>query len=197
MEKSKQIKNVYYGTNTCELVEGGIVFYSHDSKDKVVGADEMTYDEYIDVQMKSLGKVRIYFLRCYMNCTMGFKGQVEKITKNNICFRQIFVSGMYSDGVMFDGKEDHVWVSKDGFKGFCVGDCASFFAEVYRYVKKSNGKLIDYALRNPENIKKIEPYELPSDDELRLQEIEQIICETCFLSDHCNRMHCILYKSKK
>ena len=89
--------------------------------------------------------------------------------------------------MMFDDKEDHVWMDKSGFEKYNVGDSVSFCAEVYRYVKTGNGKLIDYGLRNPTGIQKIEAYELPSDDELIMQEVEQLICETCFLSEQCNR----------
>jgi len=116
-----------------------------------------------------------------------FKGQIEKVKPKHICFKRIFISGMYTDGTMFDGKEDHVWMDKSGFEECAVGDSVSFCAEVYRYVKTGNGKLIDYGLRNPTGIQKIEAYELPSDDELIMQEVEQLICETCFLSEQCNR----------
>ncbi len=78
-----------------------------------------------------------------------------------------------------------------------VGDSVSFCAEVYRYVKTGNGKLIDYGLRNPTGIQKIEAYELPSDDELIMQEVEQLICETCFLSEQCNRNYCTMDPKKK
>ena len=46
--------------------------------------------------------------------------------------------------------------------------------------------MIDYGLRNPTGIQKIEAYELPSDDALIMQEVKQLICETCFLSEQCN-----------
>ncbi len=74
---------------------------------------------------------------------------------------------------------------KEGFENYKVGDCLTFFAEVYRYVKTGNGKRIDFALRNPQRIKKIDSYELPTDDELMLQSIDAIICETCYLNEHC------------
>lgn len=64
-------------------------------------------------------------------------------------------------------------------------------------VKTGNGKLIDYGLRNPTGIQKIEAYELPSDDELIMQEVEQLICETCFLSEQCNRNYCTMDPKKK
>ena len=53
----------------------------------------------------------------------------------HVCFKRIFISGMYTDGRMFDGKEDHVWMDKSGFEEYAVGDGVSLGAEVYRYVK--------------------------------------------------------------
>ena len=127
---------------------------------------------------------------------LEFDGQIEKITNRAICFKRIFVSGMYDDGMCFDGKEDHVWMPKEGFEIYKVGDCLTFFAEVYWYVKTGNGKRIDFALRNPQRIKKIDSYELPTDDELMLQSIDAIICETCYLNEHCSG-YCVLSKQKK
>ena len=106
---------------------------------------------------------------------------------------------MCPDGEVFDGKEDHVWMDKTGLEQFCVGDCLSFEAEVYRYVKTGNGKMIDFGLRNPSplSVKKIESYDLPSDKELMRQEINLVICETCFLSEQCNRTYCIMEPKQK
>ena len=88
-------------------------------------------------------------------------------------------------------------MDKSGFEECAVGDSVSFGAEVYRYVKTGNGKLIDYGLRNPTGIQKIEAYELPSDDELIMQEVKQLICETCFLSERCNRNYCMMDPKQK
>ena len=98
---------------------------------------------------------------------------------------------MYLDGSCFDGKEEHVWMSINGFEEYKIGDSVSFFAEVYRYVKTSNGKQIDFGLRNPEDIKRIPPYELPTDEELIEQSVNDIICETCYLSEQCNHVYCM------
>lgn len=98
---------------------------------------------------------------------------------------------------MFEGTEDHVWMDKSGFESFTAGDSVAFGAEVYRYVKTGNGKWIDYGLRNPTGIQKIEAYELPSDDELIMQEVRRTICETCFLSEQCNHTFCLMDPKKK
>jgi hypothetical protein len=191
MDNFNDFKKANYRKKVCASTEGGVVFFDPDSIKNVVGAEKMEYDEYLDVQIASLGKTRSYFTMCYFNIPLEFKGQVERITKDNICFERIFISGMFSDGVMFDGKEEHVWMCKKGFEEFKVGDCVQFGAEVYRYLKTSNGKLIDYSLRNPEGIRPIPLYELPTVEELMMQEIDSIICETCYLVDQCNRIYCI------
>lgn len=191
MENFNEFKRANYGAKVCTCGDGGVVCFDPDSLKEVVGAEGMTYDEYLDTQIRSLGKCRSYFEACYFNFPMGFQGQIEKLTKDYVCFKRIFVSGMFPDGDMFDGKEDHVWMSKLGFESFQVGDCVEFFAEVYRYVKTGRGKLIDYSLRNPVGIKKIAAYGLPSDDDLIKQALDQIICETCFFSDQCNKSFCM------
>lgn len=188
----------YYGKENFVSSENGIIFFKPDSQEDVVGAEKMSYDEYLDVQLASLGhNYRSGFASGLFNYLLEFKGQIEKIKTKHICFKRIFISGMYPDGVMFDGKEDHVWMEKTGFEEFAVGDSVSFSAEVYRYVKTGNGKLIDYGLRNPVGIQKIEAYKLPSDQDLLEQEISEIICETCYLSEHCNRVSCLLPKEAK
>ncbi len=194
----KSLLATYYGEQDCVSNENGIVFFSPDSQKDVVGAEKMSYDEYLSVQLASLGyDYRSGFANGFFNYLLEFKGQIEKIKAKHICFKRIFISGMYPDGVMFDDKEDHVWMDKTGFEELDVGDSISFCADVYRYVKTGNGKLIDYGLRNPTGIKKIKEYQLPSDDELRMQMIEEIICETCYLSEHCNRVLCLLPKGVK
>lgn len=187
----------YYGEKDCVSRENGIVFFDPDSQKAVVGAEKMSYDEYLSVQLASLGHdYRSGFANGFFNCLLEFKGQIEKIKAKHICFKRIFISGMYPDGEMFDDKEDHVWMDKAGFEELKVGDSVSFGANVYRYIKTGNGKLIDYGLRNPTGIKKIEEYQLSSDDELRMQMIGGIICETCYLSEHCNRVSCFFPKEK-
>ena len=84
-----------------------------------------------------------------------------------------------------------------GFEVFHVGDSVLFCAEVYRYIKTGNGKQIDYGLRNPTDIQEIEAYALPSDDELMMQAVRQIVCETCFLSEQCNHTFCLMDPKKR
>lgn len=181
----------YYGEKELVCTYDGTIDFDPEGYKSVVGADRFTYDEYLEVQIKSFHKTRDWFETCFHNIPLGFKGCIEKNTGKRVCFQRIVVEGMYPDGDCFVGKEDHVWMDISGFEGFQVGDCLSFFAEIYRYVKTGNGKQIDFGLRNPEGIKQIKAYELPTDEELMEQEIEQMLCETCYLEEHCNRVSCL------
>ena len=50
-----------------------------------------------------------------------------------------------------------------------------------------NGKMIDFGLRDPKDIRRIDEYELPSNDQLRLQAVDEIICsDLCMYNKHCN-----------
>lgn len=184
----------YRNESVCDS-HHGLIFFDPNEKKSVSGAEKLSYDEYIYIQLKSRPQ-RLNFLNCYINITLGFKGCIEKKNKNNICFKRIFVEGMFPDGECFDGKEDHVWMSRVGFEKFKVGDSVSFLAEVYRYIKTSNGKSLEFGLRNPEGIKKIEAYELPSDEQLMEDELNRIICEACYLREQCSMM-CMCMRNPK
>lgn len=189
------IKAHYGSKDNFQTYEGGLLNFDRDAMKDIVGAKKLTYEDFIDIQIQTGNDYRGAFMLCYYNCPMGFKGEVETFGKNTICFKKIYVDGMYPDGVMFEGKEDHVWMSSEGFGKLNKGDCVSFFAEVYRYIKTSNGKKLEFGLRNPQQVKAIEKYELPTDEDLMLQEIDSIICESCYLYDKCDRTNC--FRNKK
>ena len=185
-----------YGEKVLAQTYDGNIDFNPNGYADVVGAEKFTYDDYIDVQIRSFHKTRGWFATCFYNIPLSFKGTIERKTKDNICFERIFVEGMYPDGLCFDGKEEHVWMSLKGFEEYEIGDSVSFFADVYRYVKTSNGKQIDYSLREPQNIEKIENYKLPTDKELAEQAVNDIICETCYLGEQCNRISCLRPKKE-
>lgn len=194
-EKAETVEGCY-GKKVIVQTYDGTINFDPDSMRDLVGAQKLTYDEYLDVQIRSFGKIRGWFEACYHNIPLGFKGRIEKKTEKHVCFERITGTGMYPDGECFDGKADHVWMAVDGFEEYSVGDSVSFHAEVYRYVKTGNGKHIDFGLRAPTQIERIKPYELPSDDELMRQTMREIACETCFLSEQCNRVSCVLDGAK-
>lgn len=187
----EEIKKANYGQNICIMMEGGSINFDPKKRKEVIGAERLAYTEYLDIQLASLGKTRGGFASCFYNFAMGFKGRIEQFTNDRVCFKAIYLKGMYPDGEMFEGKEDHVWMDIAGFEGFRVGNSVSFWAEVYRYVKTGNGKLIDFGLRKPEEIKRIASYELPSDEELLNQEIRSMLCDVCFYGEQCNRTFCL------
>ena len=157
-----------------------------------MGGENLTYNDYLDIMKESGNKTRQYFELCYYDSIINyFKGQIEKKSQGRICFKRIFVNGMYSDGLGFEGREDHVWIADKEFEPYVVGDCLSFTAENYRYLKTGKGKSIDFALKNPDDITLIDAYELPSDDELLMQSIDRMICEVCMFNEHCYMGMCI------
>ncbi len=181
-----------YGDKIIVMTENGSVDFNPEGMADIESKQEISYDDYLDLQIRSWGKQRSWFAICYHNIPSQFMGRVEKKSKGRICFERIYVTGMYSDDCsFFDGKEDHVWMDATGFEEFEKGDCVSFYAEVYRYVKTGNGKLFDYALRNPASTEHIDAYKLPSDNEIIRQSVNQIICGTCYLSEYCDRMYCL------
>ena len=185
MSDWKEMKKAHYKTNILVLSEHGAIDFSPDSLQDVVGAEMLSYDEYLDVQWNSLERARHSFEHCYYEMPMNFKGRIEIKNKTKVCYEKIYVEGMRGDGIFFEGKENHVWMDLQGFENYEVGDALSFSAEVYKYLKTGNGKAIDFGLRNPYDITKIDDYELPSDEVLTIQAIEQIVCETCPLTYQC------------
>lgn len=190
-EETRGMIVAHYGSNTILMCENGPIDFNPKEATKIANAEDLSYDDYLEITIKTGNNVRHGFSNVYYNISLGFKGQIEKKDSKHVCFKRIFIEGMFDDGVCFDDKEDHVWMDINGFEEFEVGDNLSFFAEVYKYLKHNKGKAIDYGLRNPEDIKKIDAYELPTDDELALQQINMIICESCYLNEQCNRAFCM------
>ena len=192
MNEWEKTKKAYYGQKTVVWTEWGAINFNPESLKKVVGGKRLSYDEYLDLQKNSNGKARHYFRLCFHTVPLGFKGQIEKCTKDRVCFKRIYVDGMYPDGACFEGKEDHVWMEREGFEKYREGDSLSFFAEVYMYLKTGDGKSLDYGLRKPEEIRRIDAYELPSEQQLKKQALEQLLCGTCNLRDVCFGDYCML-----
>ncbi len=188
----KKCKHEFYGKRMLVMTEWGTIDFAPDAMSYISGGEGLSYDEYLEIMHRSGNGTRPYFERCYYEgFELGFKGEIDKLTDKKLCFKRVYVSGMRCDGIGFDGKEDHVWMDIKGFEGFKVGDCVQFEAEVYRYLKTGNGKAIDFGLREPYSVKKIDSYELPDDDELLMQRIDDMVCEVCLFSEHCYMGICI------
>ena len=53
---------------------------------------------------------------------------------------------------------------------------------------------ISFGIREPYDITQIETYELPSDDDMIMQAVDQMICEVCMFNEHCYMGMCIANK---
>lgn len=171
---------------TVQCEDGALNFSPSRMKD-IVGGKKLTYNDYLELQIDSWHKCRKGFEWVYYG-GMGFgnfKGEIEQVKEKRVCFKRIYICGMYPDGEYFEGKEDHVWMDRTGFEKFGVGDNLEFFAEVYRYIKTGKGKELDYGLRNPEGITRIEEYPLPTEEEQARKTVEQILCDGCYLKNSC------------
>ena len=180
-----------YAKKIIQMTEGGSVDFDPDGLKEVVNGEKLTYNDYIDAQINAIGKTHSGFQCCFYNHPLGFKGQVERISNGHICFQRIFIDLMDNIGDCLVDSEQHIWMDLKGFEGLQPGDCIEFFAEPYRYLKTGSGKQIDFGLCNPSGVKKIDKYDLPSDDELVDQELGLMLCDTCYLSENCNRTVCM------
>lgn len=190
----------YYQQEVIVQCEDGALNFSPSQMKDIVGGEKLTYNDYLEMQIDSWNKSRKGFELVYYG-GMGsgrFKGEIEqiKVKEKRVCFKRIYISGMYPDGEYFEGKEDHVWMDRTGFERFRVGDDLEFFAEVYRYIKTGRGKVLDYGLRNPKGITRIEEYPLPGEEELTRKTAEQVFCDGCYLKNSCFGV-CFRYKEKE
>ena len=190
-ERWEALKKDLYKTPIAAMTEWGLIDFDPDEQERLSGGENLSYDDYLDLMRKSGHSARQDFQKAYYDASYCiFKGRVERVNqkKGTVCFERIFVDAEYDNGGGdgFFGKEDHVWMSLADFQPCKKGDCFSFLADVYRYVKTGNGKMIDFGLRNPENIRRISEYELPSDEQLRLQAVDEFICsDLCMYSEQC------------
>ena len=200
MKEWQKIKKENYDDPYLTQTEFGIIEFSRKSMKEVRNIGNLSYDKYLDAQCDWNGTVRHWFQTCYYEGGgYDFKGRIEKKTKDKICFEKIYVSGLYynSGGDCFEGKEEHVWMSSKGFEDFQVQDCVFFTADVYRYLKKSHGLVIDFGLENPFIFDKIEEYQLPSDKDIHDQTVDQMVCEVCWLADKCDHIYCMNENGRK
>ena len=183
----------YYGTKAYVLAGCGVMVFDEAEIAKIVGAGKMSYDEFLELQWKSMSTWRGGFEKVYFcDGWASYNGKIQNKTKDKVCFNRIYIKGFYCDGNGFEGREEHVWMDAAGFEKYHVGDCLSFSADIYRYVKTKHGKLLDFGLCNPSNIEQIEEYHIPSDDDLLKQWIDKMICDhLCMYHDHCYKDMCI------
>ena len=199
IERWKVAKKELSGSKLGAITEWGFIDFDPDTQKNLVGGESLSYDKYLELQKKSGRQVRHDFEKAYYdNMFISLKGRIQHISKDKdkICFERIYLQGFYQDGKGFIGKGEHVWMKCKDFQSYKLGDCLSFTAEIYRYVKKK-GELMDFGLRKPSEIHKIEKYELPSEQKFELQTINQIICEVCPYKEQCYGGEPCLWNIKK
>lgn len=106
----KKKDNVKSESNIVEIEYGGSVDYSEQFFQAVKNKKNLSHEDIINIQKSSVGKVKGGFQNVYYNIGLSYKGQIEKKNNKYICFQRIFIEGMYSDGVCFNDKEQHVWM---------------------------------------------------------------------------------------
>ena len=193
-ERWKEFIEEYGHSNCIVQTEFGILDMSDDAMHDVHNGESLSYEEYLQALFNSREERRDCFEYCYYNYAFcNFKGQISKFNrrKGKVIFNRIYISGTFMDGEGYEGKEDHVWMDIQPFENYEVGDCISFGGEIYRYLKTGSGKKISFGIKDPYDISKIPDYELPTDEALMMQAINQIICEVCLFRDHCYMGMCI------
>lgn len=133
-----------------------------------------------------------------------FKGHVESKQKH----KGYVLKNLYVEFEDYDYRScstikaivDHVWIydmeplEKCGIQ---IGDDIQFTALVYAYHRQDGTE--DYSLKGLQDIKKIESYDIAkheegikeNDKELHKQFIQDLICETCLMTDHCDGDICL------
>ncbi len=175
--------------------EFGIIDTSDDAMKDVFNGETLTYEEYLQALFNSRKNIRKSFEYCYYsNAMCSFKGKIIRFNrkKGKVIFDRIYVSGIFLDGDGYEGKEDHVWIDIGPFEKFKEGDSLSFSGEIYRYLKTGSGKQISYGIRKPCNIEMINPYKLPTDDNMLMQFAEQLVCESCMYNEQCYMGFCMV-----
>lgn len=196
-ERWKEFVEEYGHSDHVIQSEFGIIDMSENAMKDVHNGENLTYEEYLQALFNSRNSRRCSFEYCYYsNAWCSYKGQISRFNKKKgkVVFNRIYISGGLMDGDFYEGKEDHVWMDIKPFEKYQVGDCLSFGGEIYRYLKTRNGRQISFGIREPDNISKIEEYELPSDDDMIMQAVDQIICEVCMFNEHCYMGNCIANK---
>ncbi len=198
----KELLSESYGENhVCQCRYGTMIFSPDALAEVETNGTNLSYDDFLDLQRKGVNRHSLESV--FFDIGYGsFMGQITKKSKTKVCFSRIYVDTKFLLDIYYNpyggfGKEDHVWMDISGFEEFNVGDSVRFSADVYMYLKTGNGRRLEYGIRNPGGIKQIDEYDLPSDEDMVMQAVDKIVCETCMFTEHCNRMMCLANKDER
>ena len=102
----ERIKQQYYGKKQLLIYDDRFVNFDPDSKNDIVGGEKLTYDEYIDIQMRSPNDKGSLFICAIYTPISDFYGTIARRSKDKkrICFNRIFFTYMYPDGMTADAR---------------------------------------------------------------------------------------------
>ena len=209
--KSKKVKNLIkkypefknslkenYGSNIISIIDNGLIYFDPESKYDIIGAENLSYNKYLKLQIKSAKhNCHSALINGLLNGFSCFTGRIESKSDDYVYFKQIEVAGYTFDGERYTDTEFNIRIEADGFEDFKPGDCVWFNADVYRYIANTeeNDKVIDYGLQNVSNISKTHCYQ-PINYELYDRHIPELMCKICLHKNTCSKLDCKLPKAK-
>ena len=179
-EDWEELKKEKSETNTLirpsDRYEGYISFSKDNWKKVQTFGHKLTYDEYLDAQKNSdiiwthNDLARLYF---FNNAQGYFKGTIVKIAKEHILLDNLVISkAKENKEVRHNEGSPHslIWLKREDFKDYHVGDCLSFTAQVYPYLQDKKRPEINYALATPKHISKIDHHHLSPKKDIMFSE---------------------------
>lgn len=76
-EAAKALLAGYYGDDITVMSQFGCLDFSPAGMADIVGGEKLSYDDYIDIQIKSSGKQRSWFEMCYRSFPDEFRGCID------------------------------------------------------------------------------------------------------------------------
>lgn len=121
----------------------------------------------------------------------NFKGTLAAIENGKCLLKDVVVE--WQTGLdIWTGKVDSVWV-QDAIpfvaEDIAAGDAVSFSGHIVQC--KEAKDTLELELVDDGSVQKIESYEVPSEEQLEQQFLEQISCETCLYAEQCDHLFCM------
>lgn len=192
----EEFKDENRGREYLVLSEYGPIRFSRDGMKDVVGGENLTFEEYLDAQ-KPTSKTRTGLQSAYYQCPeCDFMGIISRKNSRKVLFKRLYISGFDSYMENFSSTEKNVWVDVRKFRDFNVGDAVSFTGTIYQYLFTNGKQQINYAVKKPDNVVKVNEKDIPSDRDVMEDSLRALVCDTCMLQEHCNGF-CLMENKRK
>lgn len=186
-ERWEIAKKAFWHTKYGVISEWGLIDFDPKTKANLVGGENLSYREYIELQKRSGRHVKQSLEQFYYDaCYYTFMGQITDINHANdqVLFDKLIIDAIYMDGSCTTAIEEHISIPVQGFERYQKGDGVRFAADIYRYITKDN--MIDYGLKCFSEVRPMPVAEIPTEEDIKRQKIEDIICkELCMYRDRC------------